>query len=331
MAKFILSKSEVWNQYKKASELGEVWYNFKTNPEVGKILETKGVKLVTSSKQSLREINNYKNTTYIIQGDSKEQLKEIVNLGIESFVVDNENDLDRVLGVYDDIELMLRIKVREHTVYTGKYFVYGIPWQRAAELLNEINVKKLGVHFHRKTQNIGEWDLKKYFEMFVEKIGDKIDFFNIGGGLPVEYVNSKPNIDVIFGKIRAFGEYLKEQGLDLVLEPGRFLAAPAVRLETIVLNAYEKNLILDASIYNAAMDTYLFHVRLPVIGETESGFEYLLKGHSPDSLDIFRYRVFFPEEKKVGDKIVFKNAGAYSFHTDFADLPRVEYEIVDKF
>ena len=331
MAKFILNKSKLWDQYAKASKLGEVWYNFKTNTYVGKILEKKNVRLVASSKQSLDEISNHKNTTYIVQGDSKEQINRIIELGVNSFVVDNENDLNRILNVYDDIELMLRIKVREHTVYTGKYFVYGIPWQKASKLLDNIKVKRIGIHFHRKTQNIGEWDLKKYFESFIEQIHNKIDFFNIGGGLPVKYINSKPNIESIFDKVSEFKAYLTQKNVDLVLEPGRFLAAPAIRLETNILNVYGKNIVLDASIYNAAMDTYLFHIRLPVIGESEKGFEYLLKGCSPDSLDIFRYRVFFPKQKKEGDKIIFENAGAYNFHTEFANLPRIKYEIVERF
>jgi diaminopimelate decarboxylase len=56
----------------------------------------------------------------------------------------------------------------------------------------------------------------------------------------------------------------------------------------------------------------------------------LLKGCSPDSLDIFRYTVNLTE-KKVGDKIIFENAGAYNFHTEFAELPKLETKILDKF
>jgi len=45
-------------------------------------------------------------------------------------------------------------------------------------------------------------------------------------------------------------------------------------------------------------------------------------------MDIFRYCVFLPD-KKVGDKIVFLNAGAYNFSTDFCNLEKIDTRILD--
>jgi hypothetical protein len=61
------------------------------------------------------------------------------------------------------------------------------------------------------------------------------------------------------------------------------------------------------------------------------GEKFLIKGRSPDSLDIFRYKVFLREKPKIGDKIVFKNVGAYNFYTDFNNLPRIKTVIMDDF
>ena len=65
--------------------------------------------------------------------------------------------------------------------------------------------------------------------------------------------------------------------------------------------------------------------------EEEKGEKFLIKGRSPDSLDIFRYKVFLREKPKIGDKIVFKNVGAYNFYTDFNNLPRIKTVIMDDF
>ena len=50
---------------------------------------------------------------------------------------------------------------------------------------------------------------------------------------------------------------------------------------------------------------------------------YLIKGNSPTRDDIFRYKVNL-EEKQVGDKIIFLNAGAYNYTTDFFGYKKLE-------
>ena len=76
------------------------------------------------------------------------------------------------------------------------------------------------------------------------------------------------------------------------------------------------------------MDTFIAHIRLLVKGEKEKGKRYTIKGCTPDSMDIFRYRVYL-DKPKVGEHIVFLNAGAYNFSCDFCNLPKLKTKIVD--
>ncbi len=329
MAYFLLKKSKVLDQYNELRKhAGIVGYNFKTNPIVGKIIESETkAPIVVSSAISEEKISEKDRIIYILQGESKSELKKLYDNGVDKFIVDNENDLKKVIDIDNDVNLFLRMKMKEHTVYTGKYFVYGIRWGRINNLIpmlrkNE-NIKTLGVHFHRKTQNIGEWSLKDEFEDSIGEVLGNIDIVMIGGGIPVKYANSNPDIKSIIRKIDEFREFLKDKKIKFGMEPGRFIAAPSIELITNVINAYERNLILDCSIFNAYMDTFLMNIRLPVKGESDHGYKYVLKGRSPDSLDIFRYKVFFENEKHIGDEIIFLNAGAYNFHTDFGFLPRL--------
>jgi ornithine decarboxylase len=281
-----------------------------------------------------------------MQGESEEETKEILKK-TNLFVVDNENDLNTLLKVIKEekrkIVLFLRMKIREHTVNTGKYFVYGFSKEKIKELLKKLKKEKLitlALHFHRKTQNIGEWFLKEDFEeIFSEEEMKLIKYVNIGGGFPYYYINSKPNLDYIFKKVKEFKLYLNEKGIKLITEPGRFIAAPSVEIWANIINVYDGVAILDCSLFNAYIDTYLFHIRLPIkdelsqeevknlLREGKSVFRYLIKGNTPDSLDIFRYKVYFPYELKKGDKLILKNAGAYNFYCEFNDLPKLEYEI----
>ena len=45
-------------------------------------------------------------------------------------------------------------------------------------------------------------------------------------------------------------------------------------------------------------------------------------------MDIFRYQVYL-RDPKAGDKLVFLNAGAYNFTTDFCNLEKMETVVVD--
>jgi ornithine decarboxylase len=62
--------------------------------------------------------------------------------------------------------------------------------------------------------------------------------------------------------------------------------------------------------------------------DAKDGVSYTIKGCTPDSMDIFRYKVLL-KEKRIGDKITFLNAGAYTYSTDFCNLPKLKTVIVD--
>ena len=63
-------------------------------------------------------------------------------------------------------------------------------------------------------------------------------------------------------------------------------------------------------------------------GGENMGKYYMIKGNSPTRDDIFRYKVKLRNPKR-GDKIVFLNAGAYNYTTDFCSFKKLKTEIVD--
>jgi ornithine decarboxylase len=228
------------------------------------------------------------------------------------------------------------MKFQEHRIGTGKYFVYGMPAVKVNELVSEIRgnkfIDKLGIHLHRKSQNTSEWEIKQEIIDSLGKNLDKIDFINLGGGLPSIYRSSSVDVfNYIFQKIKECVEFLDERKIQVFIEPGRFLAAPCIKLECGVIQKYDSNLIINTTIYNCALDNVLTGTKMLVEGEKEDGGEiYLIKGNSPTRDDIFRYKVKL-DEKNVGDKIVFLNAGAYNYTTDFFGFKKLETEVVDGF
>ncbi|HKL23857.1 MAG TPA: decarboxylase [Candidatus Nanoarchaeia archaeon] len=372
-ARFILSKQEVKNKIKNLQEKGlDVSYSFKTNHPVGKVIEkliiNNEIEKTDFSIHDILELEKFEKETiennriwFFTQAESKKQLKEILNRGIKKFVVDNEQDLNNLLEVIknkenekrNSIDLLLRMKFQEHRVGTGKYFVYGMNSGKVNELISELNkqenrkhINNLGIHLHRKTQNTSEWEIvEEIKDSLSEKTLQRVEIINLGGGLPAEYVSSnKKMYNYIFQKLEETKEFLRGWDIKTVIEPGRYIAGPSVRLETEIIQIQDKNLIVNVSVYNCSLDCVLTGTKMLVkdeVTENEINNEeyvkgevgsYLIKGNSPTRDDIFRYKVKLPKSKvKVGNKIVFLNAGAYNYATDFFGYKKLETEIVEEF
>jgi len=130
MAKFILSKSKVLEQYSKVN-FTRVSFSSKTNPLISRILEEETDCLF--SIHLINELNNIKDKSrvlFLAQAWDEELISKLVNDGITKFVVDNEPDLEVLLAYLESssvsIDLMLRIKLKENTIRTEKYFVFGM-------------------------------------------------------------------------------------------------------------------------------------------------------------------------------------------------------------
>ncbi len=326
-AKFILRKKILLQQLKKLKKLGlEVSYSYKTNNQVGDVLQKiSDIEFSVHTHEDLDKIKQKKKTWFFLQAESKDQLKDLLSQGVKNFVVDNEIDLQNLLQIITQekkkINLSIRMKFQEHRVGTGKYFVYGLSAKKVNKLILELDtefIENLGIHIHRKSQNTSEWEIREELEDSLDpKTLEKITILNLGGGLPTEYKSYKlGNYKYIFDKIKSAVEFLQSNNIKTYIEPGRFLAAPCVDLETEIIQIQGKNIIINTSVYYCALDTILTGTKLLVKGEEQGTDFYLIKGNSPTRDDIFRYKVSI-KNPKVGDKIIFLNAGAYNYTTDF--------------
>jgi len=339
--RFEISKKVVLEKFDEIKELADiVSYSSKTNPLVTGILERE-----RDCWFSIHSVNELKNVKYksrvlfLAQGWNGEEIGFLLEEGVRRFVVDNVSDLEVLKGFMvgrsEKVTLFLRLKLKENTLRTEKYFVFGFGSDFFNKEIIELKkldfVEKIGIHFHRKTQNVAEWRLKREIENVLDEEFLKVlDYVVMGGGLPSVYANTNIKIfSGIFEKIREFRKWLNGFGVKVVIEPGRFIAAPAGRLISNVKAVYGGNILVDVSVYNTDMDALIVPVKLLVEGEKESGIPYVVKGITPCSMDLFRYRVYLSSEPRVGDELIFLNAGAYNFSSDFCDLEEVESVVVE--
>ncbi len=340
--KFVLSKSRLFEQYKILEDLGlGISYSVKTNPTVACVLEeNRDCFFSVHTKQELDFIRDKTRIWFLAESWNKQEIQQLINKGIKNFIIYNVNDLNTLTDFLEKnpikINLLLRVKLRENTIFTERYFVFGLDAKtlniQIHKLRKNKNIEKLGLHFHRKTQNVSEWALKYELNNILEpRTMEETDIVNIGGGLPVRYRNTGDDaLSHIFKKIKELKVWLEEHNIQMIIEPGRFLSGPSIKLEAYVTNVVGNTITVNCSVYNSSMDTLVVPIKLLVEGELpeKKGKKYTIKGCTPCSMDIFRYSVNLPE-KKPGDKIVFLNAGAYNFHTDFCSLEKIETEIVD--
>jgi ornithine decarboxylase len=348
LAQFILSKSKALEQFNSIKHLGIVSYSFKTNPKVGQVLEDE-----TECMFSVHFINELKlikdksRVWYLAQTLNENILKDLFSMGVSKFVVENQEDLDVLLNYVAKhalkIDLLLRMKLKENTIKTEKYYVFGLEADKVNKLLPQLdlnpNILSLGVHFHRKTQNVSEWDLvREISELINPENIEFLDYVNIGGGLPVMYKNITDKAIVsALNKIKELQVWLDKLDISLIVEPGRYISGPAVKLEANVIGVHGNTIVVDASVYNSSPDTLIVPIKLLIEGEVEEvgiapsrdAKAYVIKGITPCSTDIFRYRVYLKHEPKVGEKVTFLNAGAYNFHTQFCELDKVVTEVVE--
>jgi ornithine decarboxylase len=338
-ARFVISRSKVIERYNLLRGLcSGISYSTKTNPEVGRILEEETDCLFSvHTPEGIEWVNDPGRIIFLAEGMGKESFSDLIDMGIKRFVIDNRPDLDSLLSAIREmraeVSLFLRMRFQETTVYKGRYFLFGMAPEEINELIPVLkgnpNIRKLGIHFHRNTQNTGNWSYKELLlGLLSRETLSCIDSMSIGGGIPVAYRNTNDsNIDYILGKIEELWEWLKPEGIEMIMEPGRPIAAPATVLETRIKSISGRNITVNCSVYNSSMDTIIVPHKLLVEGEG-NGESYVIKGCTPCSMDIFRYDVRL-DNPKTGDRIVFLNAGAYNFSSNFCNLKRPETIVVD--
>jgi len=327
MAHFVFDKQVMLDQYNKVlSTCDIVSYSSKTNPYLTPMLQRQGSWVSEHFPRELRHCTQLDKVWYFAQAWNSELIKELIEKNVTHFVIDNTVDADTLLQYLEknkvDVCVLLRAKIKDRSVKTERYYVFGMHPKMVVEYTEKFCAHgKVGVHIHRKTQNMSDWNLQFYLEnTFSPEFVQSLDYLNIGGGLPSEYANTNVKvIQSIITKLQTFHAYCKEHNITLICEPGRFIAAPSMKLVTNIIGVHDNTVVVDASVYNSNMDAIVVPVKLKVEGEGE-GDPYVIKGCTPCSMDLFRYKVYL-QHARVGGTITFLNAGAYNFSTDFCDLP----------
>ncbi len=169
-----------------------------------------------------------------------------------------------------------------------------------------------GLHFHNIFSATDFTPLNKTIEKLRSYFGKelaRLDWLNLGGGYLFNQIdNHGPFIELVL-------QLKHDYGLEVHIEPGKAVVGNAGHLVTSILNSFvsdDKTIaILDTSI-NHHPEVFEYQ-RQPELHEHVSNGQHsvILAGSTCLAGDIFgEYRLDRPPA--IGDKLVFKNLGAYS-------------------
>lgn len=227
-------------------------------------------------------------------GKTEEDISQALQAGIFMFNCESVNEIRRVHMIARRLKMKAKIAVRinpDVDAKTHKYITtgkkeskFGVPFSQLLRMLKEVyllnHVELSGVHIHIGSQIT---TVKPYREA-VKKVLDYVDVlrkkgflirtFNLGGGFGIRYKNEKEKKAEDFA--RALIPLFRGQNLQVIMEPGRYIAGNAGALITRIQYLKKgkgKNFIVTDAGMNDLIRPSLYgswHEVIPVHAEGQS-------------------------------------------------------------
>lgn len=285
-------------------------------------------------------------------------IKHASSRRVSMMTFDNEQELYKIMKLYPDSELVLRIAVSDPTAVCPLNLKFGAEPEQAApallKLAATLNANVIGVSFHVGSGcrdptafGLGIAYARRLFD-YGAQLGFDMRLLDLGGGFPG--YKSELAFDTIADVIRRsldlhFPEgRFGESGVRVIAEPGRFYAASAFTLcctviartcvsaERVTKNAKDADktgfmYYINDGVYgsfNCILYDHVAPIGYPLLAKTDSiQYPSAVWGPTCDSLDLVQSNSTLPEMHE-GDWMVFENMGAYTFAagSEFNGFPR---------
>jgi len=256
-----------------------------------------------------------------------QDIRNALEFGVRTFVADNPDEVRKFEQYAGRAELLLRVSFRSPGAVCDLSRKFGCDPENAvalARLAAELGVQVRGLSFHVGSQAA---DAGKHVEAIEacarlltlarrEKLG-VCDTLDIGGGFPIDYMQSVPEIGRFCAPIRAALGKLPKR-VRVIAEPGRFIAGPAAIGVASVMGRAQREghwwYYLDDGLYGSYSGQLYDHARYPVepLRDSPERLPSVLAGPTCDSIDVIAENLMLPE-LKAGDLIVGRAMGAYTW------------------
>jgi diaminopimelate decarboxylase len=278
-----------------------------------------------------------KKIVYSSVGKTEKEIIQAISHGILFFNVESIPELERINKISRRLNKITQVAIRINPdiepqthcyITTGKLTdKFGIDFMTARMIFVQrrkfSNLNINGLHMHIGSQIIAGrpfLNAIKRIIRFIEEIkayGIQLEYLNIGGGLGIIYKDEHPQTANEFARLVL--PVLRNTGLKIILEPGRFIVGNAGILVTKILYM-KKSRLKTFIIVDAAMNDLIrpalygaHHEILPLRRiSTGQRRKFDVVGPICESADFFAKNRSLPIPKE-GDFLAIMSAGAYGF------------------
>ncbi|MCW8831493.1 MAG: type III PLP-dependent enzyme, partial [Gammaproteobacteria bacterium] len=266
--------------------------------------------------------------THPIKKDA--EIRAALRGGSTTFVVDNIDELKKLLPYRQRIGVLLRVSFRSETTQIDLSRKFGCSPDSVIELVEQASA--LGAHIRGLSFHVGSQStLPKAHVEAIERCSQIIndaaainpnpmDILDIGGGFPVSYNFEDMDNEAYFTPIReAIKQYVPD-GIRVIAEPGRYLIAPAVTAISSVSGKAKRGdyqwYYLDDGVYGSYSGQIFDHACYPlqILNDEAQREVAILAGPTCDSIDIIAEDIELPKLEE-GDLVIGHMMGAYTYAT----------------
>lgn len=265
---------------------------------------------------------------------NKEAMLYAKEVGVERLVFDTEDELRKILRIYPEAEVYLRVKPKFSNAKIQLSKKYGAVPEEVPNLLQlcaELGANFIGFSFHVGSLcddiNTFRTALQYCAELKVkaEELGLNVCFIDIGGGFLPPNAPANNSFKEVAEQINiAIDEYFGENEIEFTGEPGRMFASEYMDLILPVTCAKiheddhgerTQSIYIPDGIYGAFNSIVYDHNDPHFEIHTEGDSEKLpttIWGQTCDSADIVYEDMMWPE-LEVGDLLIVRRFSAYTY------------------
>jgi diaminopimelate decarboxylase len=268
-------------------------------------------------------------------GKTPAELECAVALGLKAINVESAGELERLEALAAKLERAVRfairinpdIDARSHPhISTGlRINKFGVPLDEARAMLRTVKDRKalslVAIHVHVGSQITSLDPLRRAAALAadvsadLQRQGFPLKYVDLGGGLGVSYDGGA--VPAIAEYVGALVEEVRRTSLPIVLEPGRWIAAPTGVLLARVIDVKPRDASSDFAVVDAGMTELLrpalynaFHAIEPVSSSISARRHYEIVGPVCESSDVVGRDRTLPV-LAPGDLVAIRDAGAY--------------------
>jgi ornithine decarboxylase len=271
-----------------------------------------------------------------------QDINHALEYGVNHFVVENSAEILKFKGFGAQVVLILRVAFENNLAacnLSAKFGCIQADCRSLIQLAQSLDLTVGGISFHVGSQMPSSkihqeaiaWANELYLEL--EEEGVCFSLLDIGGGFPARYTSQDIDLATFLAEIKLPLDRFHSNFPDcqILSEPGRCLAAPALTLITQIVGKKYKNgqnwYYIDDGVYGSFSGQVYDHQQnavAPLVVEANKLlYSSVVAGPTCDSIDIIDSQAMLPE-MEIGDYLITHNIGAYSMATasDFNFVPR---------